>query len=529
MPFSSIRRVLYIEDDIGLARLLQRRLAVKNIEFDLATTGAEGLEKLRQGNYDIVLLDNFLPDTTGIDMLDEICPLQDQPPIILLTASGDERLAVLALEKGAADYAVKDVDQFYIELLPAIMHAAYARYRLMIENKQQRFDLENAWQKAEAANHAKSEFLATMSHEIRTPLNVILGISTLLGTTSLNERQKELISVLGTNAKVLLGLVNDILDLSRIESGQMDLEIAHFDIQELLDNMHAMFHMDASRKGLDLQVINNTGDIRWDGDMLRVQQIITNLVSNAIKFTENGYVRLKADTVKYKDHTDHALCITISDSGIGIAEDHLDNIFNKFVQADQSITRRFGGSGLGLALTQSFVGIMQGEISVQSKKGEGSEFTVILPLPLRSDKREQVIEPVIEKHEEIEHHTQKHVLLVEDYPANVMIATMMLENMGFKVDVVSSGQEAIDKVVQAVIPYYAIFMDIQMHGMDGFEATRQIRELEKSKGYSHYIIGATAHALSGDKERCLNAGMNDYISKPIDWDAVSDILKKIAV
>ena len=521
MTGSTLKRILYIEDDIGLARLLQRRLAVKNLEFDIAVTGLEGLAKLKSGMYDLILLDNFLPDMNGIDLLDQIQPLDQQPPVILLTAGGDERLAVTALEKGAADYAVKDVDQFYIELLPAIMQAAFTRYRLMHENRQQREDLEKAWQKAQAANQAKSEFLATMSHEIRTPLNVILGIATLLERTALDAKQHEMIDVLHTNATVLLGLVNDVLDFSRIESGQMTLEAGHFNVKQILDNMEAMFALEAEKKGLVFTIENQTGAAEWQGDAMRLQQIVMNLVSNAIKFTEKGTIAIKAEIVPQTG----ALQISVRDTGIGISQDKLEAIFSKFVQADQSITRRFGGSGLGLSLAQSFARMMKGEITVNSIEGQGSVFTVLLGLPQCSEKS-SMPEPKSAVSKNTEATANERLLLVEDYPANIMIATMMLEQMNYQVDVVSSGQEAVDKACQAEKPYHAIIMDIQMHGMDGFEATRRIRAFEKGKNVRHYIIGATAHALAGDKERCLEAGMDDYISKPIDWEIMGQKLHR---
>jgi len=516
-------RVLYIEDDIGLGRLLQKRLLQKNFEFDIAINGQQGLDLLKQNEYDLILLDNFLPDMTGIDMLDMLQPLDQLPPIILLTASGDERLAVQALEKGAADYAVKDTEQLYIDLLPAIMHAAFTRYRLMHENKQQKKDLENAWQKAEAASQAKSEFLATMSHEIRTPLNVISGIGSLLSRSTLDDKQREMVNVLNTNAAMLFGQVNDILDISRIESGQIELEITPFEARHVLTNMQSMFGMEAAKKGLDLVIEDNTDSIEWLGDVSRVQQILTNLVSNAIKFTEKGFVHVTSQ-VRRTEEDKSILQVIVKDSGIGISADKLSAIFSKFVQADQSITRRFGGSGLGLALSQSFANMMNGHITVESEEGVGSTFTVSLLLDSDIGNIANADPSVAKKGDEM-NPSSHHILLVEDYPANVMIATMMLESIGCKVDVVSSGHAAVDKIKDVKKPYYAILMDIQMQGMDGFEATRQIRQLEESKGFRHLIIGATAHALVGDRERCLNSGMDDYISKPIDWGLMAQKLQ----
>lgn len=516
-----LKSVLYIEDDAGLARLLQRRLAERNFEFDIALTGQEGLDALGKKKYDIILLDNFLPDMQGIDLLDQLQPLEEHPPIILLTASGDERLAVEALQKGAADYAVKDIDQMYIDLLPAVMGAAFTRYRLMQENKQQKLDLQNAWEKAQAANQAKSEFLATMSHEIRTPLNVILGVGALLEKMITDNKQKEMITVLQSNATVLLGLVNDILDLSRVESGQLSLETNQFKTRQLLSEIQAMFTLEANKKNLELKIEDKTGDVAWEGDLLRVQQIVMNLVSNAIKFTEKGHIDVKAHLTDEEE-----LQIVIQDTGIGIAKDKLELIFSKFVQADQSITRRFGGSGLGLALSQSFAKLMHGIITVESQEGKGSVFTVTLPLNHSPYSETEKEKPEISEKVPNDENAKK-VLLVEDYPANIMIATLMLEEMGYRVDVVSTGQDAVDHVKQNTQPYHAILMDIQMQGMDGFQATKVIREWETEKPFHSHIIGATAHALTGDRERCINAGMDDYISKPIDWDLVAHKLKEI--
>lgn len=523
MTVYSPSNVLYVEDDIGLGRLLQKRLRLKNIELYIAVNGQEGIERIKNQEYDLILLDNFLPDMTGIDILDQLQPLEQRPPIILLTASGDERLAIAALEKGAADYAVKDTEQLYIDLLPAIMHAAFTRYRLMHENKQQKEDLKNAWQKAESASQAKSEFLATMSHEIRTPLNVISGICSLLSRSLLDEKQKEMVNVLNTNSAMLLGLVNDILDISRIEAGQIALEKTSFEAHHILNNTYSMFALDASRKNLDFLVDDNVKNIEWEGDVARIQQIITNLVSNAIKFTENGHVHVTTQSEQDADGK-RILKFIVEDTGIGISKKHQETIFSKFVQADQSITRRFSGSGLGLALSQSLADLMAGNVSVESIEGKGSTFTLSLPLTGNVINKEVSAALEIETNVHEVTNSQHRILLVEDYPANVLIATMMLENMNYMIDAVATGQDAVDRVKAAVKPYFAILMDIQMQGMDGYEATRQIRQIEKDKNFRHRIIGATAHALVGDRERCIEAGMDDYISKPIDWKLMAEKL-----
>jgi two-component system, sensor histidine kinase len=500
-------QILYIEDDVALGRLLQKRLHEKNHAVDL------------------ILLDNFLPDLEGSDVLHALQPLDDRPPVILLTASGDERLAVHALEAGAADYVAKDVGLAYIDLLPAVIQAAYTRNRLAQENRQQREELRLAWEKAEAANRAKSAFLAAISHEIRTPLNVIIGATTLLRKAVLDSEQGVLVETLKSNAELLLSLVNDTLDLNKIEAGAMTLEEVNFQAQEIIQAVASLFSTAIKQKGLTFIAEDVTDNSVWEGDILRIKQVVINLMSNAIKFTEEGSITLRAFPL-----SEGGLAFSVIDTGIGIPKDKQQVIFDSFSQADQSTTREYGGTGLGLTLSRAITHLMEGTLEVQSDPGKGSCFTVNLPL-----KRMDGICEVSSASKQTDddawrtadgQSSANTVLLVEDYPANAMIAEMMLKQMGYQVIWTPSGQEALDAVNKAERPFRAILMDVQMQGMDGYMTTKKIRTLEAKKKWKQFIIGVTAHALQDEVDRCRRAGMNDYMSKPINWDVME---KKLAI
>ena len=518
MPNSSLQRILYIEDDEALARLLQKRMQRQRFTVDIALSAEDGLKHLQAEKYDLLLLDYNLPGMSGLEMLDVLATIEKTPPVIVLTASGDENIALAALEKGAADYAIKDTGQAYLDLLPAVMQAAYTREKLQRENERQRHELEIAKEKAEAANEAKSNFLATMSHEIRTPMNVVTGLARALAKTQLDDQQKKIVSALHSNADLLLNLINDLLSISRVESGQMELESVPFTFTSILNDMQLMFADQAAEKNILYHVEDATEQRMFNGDRTRCQQILMNLVSNAVKFTSQGEISVQAEA-KDRGNGRYDMRVRVRDTGIGIPEDKLPLIFEKFTQADETITRRFGGSGLGLSIAKSLTELMGGDITVETTHGKGTMFILTLTLnECSAVERSKIANAAVPTVGVANSGT---VLIVEDYAPNIMVATMMLEDLGFTVATAENGRQAIDAVTNAEKPFLAILMDVQMYDMDGLETTRRIRELEITKGQRNTIIGVTAHALTGDRERCIAAGMDDYVSKPIHPDILA--------
>ncbi len=391
--------------------------------------------------------------------------------------------------------------------------------------------LEDEKTQAVEANRAKSDFLAHMSHEIRTPLTAISGIAEILekNQDNLDDKQKKLVSTLTSSSTSLKELINDVLDFSKIESGEVELDEKDFVAEDLFEPIVSMMNIKAIEKGISLYIdYSALGKQTIVGDIKRIRQILINLIGNAIKFTEKGGVTVVA-TVK-NDHENHALCVDVKDTGIGIKEKDLKLIFERFKQADSTVARRFGGTGLGLPISKKLAHLMLGDITVKSIQDEGSTFSLVIPYIAGEEEieEEETNKSTLQKiTDKITTEIQDEVkaLIVEDYEGNVVVIGYILEELGIAYDIATNGQEALDLWQNNF--YNLILMDVQMPIMDGFTATKKIRSIEKEKELDAIpIIGMTAHALVGDKEECVEAGMDSYLPKPIvETDLKTEIYK----
>lgn len=379
-------------------------------------------------------------------------------------------------------------------------------------------------EQAEASNQAKSDFLAHMSHEIRTPLTAISGVSEILEKRKrdFDQKHKTLIETLGASVAILKDIINDILDFSKIESRELELDNASFEVGGLFDKIASMMSIRAKEKKLDFVFdYRDVNDVVFYGDEARLRQILINLISNAIKFTESGKVSVRAYQEAHQEEDRVFLRIDVADTGIGISPENFELIFERFKQADASVSRKYGGTGLGLPISRNLARLMGGDVTLTSEPGKGSTFSILLPLPEAEDAAHaedagaRLSKAFIEKiTAAASDETEQKILLVEDYDGNVVVLGFILDDMGCPYDVAKTGREALD--LWGRNAYSLILMDIQMPEMDGLTATKMIREAEEKNGLKRTpIIGMTAHALIGDRDKCIEAGMDAYLPKPI--------------
>ncbi|CAN5316896.1 hypothetical protein BH09VER1_BH09VER1_36880 [soil metagenome] len=546
--------VLLVDDQALVGESLKRLLSSQeDIDFHFCAEASEALAQARRIKPTVILQDLVMPGANGLDLVKKFRAdsILKNVPVLVLSVREEPETKRDAFAAGAADYLVKLPDR--LEMLARIRYHSNAylaqrdrdeAMRALRESQRELLDTNTALisvnQKLEIATKAKSEFLAMMSHEIRTPLNGVLGFSDLLADTTLETDQRNYVETIRSSGRALLVVINDILDFSKIEAGKLSIEHATFNVADCVREACELF-LPGARDNASSLTWKVAADVppRASGDPMRLRQVISNLVSNAVKFTRSGEIRVEAQCGDIKELSmatqsyfsdppkgSFLLRVSVSDNGMGIPLEKRSLLFRSFDQLDPSTARKFGGSGLGLTICRRLTQLMGGEIWMAEETAEGSEF--IFMIALKQVEEEKTPPPEAQQKANsalAEQLARAHVLVAEDNKVNSALIGAMLKKFGIGARFVQNGSQAFETV--STNETDLVFMDIQMPELDGLEATRKIREMEAgAKKPPVYIIALTAEAMQGDAEKCLHAGMDDYLAKPIKTTELAAALAK---
>jgi signal transduction histidine kinase len=506
------KKIIAVDDNV------ENLTAIKNTLKDLyevypSPSAVKMFSLLEHLRPDLILLDVEMPDMDGYEVAEKLKASEKykEIPIIFLTSMDDAQSEIRGLNIGAIDYIRKPF------VGPLILRRIETHLSLIDHQMEMK-----------KASQAKGDFLSHMSHEIRSPLNAIIGMINIATSTDDTQKIRYCLERAGIASKHLLGLINDILDMSKIEANKLDLSNKEFNFEKMLTGVINVISVRAEEKHQNI-VINVNANVPQSiiSDELRLSQVITNLLTNAIKFTpENGKITLNAEKLD-DSGGEITLRIEVADSGIGISEEQQKRLFTSYHQADSSITKDFGGTGLGLAISKRIVELMQGAIWIESELNKGSKFIFTIKAKKGADK---TVEASSGGSKESGYNFKGYTILVaEDVEINREILSALLEGTGISIEFAENGKTVISRFTENPGRYGLILMDVHMPDMDGYEATRAIRALELARAKDIHIIAMTADVFKEDIEKCLSAGMNDHIGKPVSQDDLHEKIKKYLV